>query len=72
MRRRILPIVVGASACYFGTGVLWPILPVYLVEDLHAGGTELGLVLGAFFFGALAGRLLAGWVTDRRAGGRPW
>ena len=47
-------------------GAALPILPRYVERELHAGRVEVGLVIGAFAFAAIAARPFAGRFGDRR------
>jgi MFS family permease len=68
-RERVLPVVLVSFVHVVGLGATLPVLPSAVRE---AGGraTAIGVVIGAFAFAALAGRLVAGRATDRR--GRIW
>ena len=50
---------------FSGAGATLPVLP-QAIRTAGAGATSLGVVLGLFPFAALAGRLVAGRLTDRR------
>jgi MFS family permease len=50
---------------FVGVGATLPVLPG-AVREAGGGGTSVGIVLGVFPFAALAGRFLAGRLTDRR------
>ena len=47
-------------------GAALPILPRYVERELHAGRVQVGLVVGAFAFAAIAARPFAGRFGDRR------
>ena len=47
-------------------GAALPILPRYVERELHAGRVQVGLVIGAFAFAAIAARPFAGRFGDRR------
>lgn len=47
-------------------GAALPILPRYVEGELHAGRVQVGLVIGAFAFAAIAARPFAGRFGDRR------
>lgn len=61
------PVLAMVLLFFVGVGATLPALPL-AVRDAGAGDGALGVVLGAFPFAALAGRLVAGRATDR--GGR--
>jgi MFS family permease len=63
---RALPLVGAQFACFVGVGAVLPVLPVHLVHDLDVSAAMLGLVLSAYPFAALAGRLIGGVAADRR------
>ncbi|MDP9460728.1 MAG: MFS transporter [Actinomycetota bacterium] len=67
---RALPLVAAQFACFVGVGATLPVLPVHVVDRLHASGAQLGLVLSAYPFAALVGRFIGGHASDRR-GRRP-
>jgi MFS family permease len=67
---RALPLVAAQFACFVGVGAILPVLPVHLVDQLHASGLQLGLVLSVYPFAALVGRFTGGVASDRR-GRRP-
>ncbi len=66
---RALPLVAAQFSCFVGVGAILPVLPVHLVDRLHATGLQLGLVLSVYPFAALVGRFI-GAASDRR-GRRP-
>lgn len=64
-RSGTLPVVALMLVFFVGVGATLPVLPG-AVRDAGGGATSLGVVLGVFPFAALAGRFLAGRLTDRR------
>ena len=62
---RTWPLLAVLLLFFAGAGASLPALP-FAVREVGAGPTSLGLVLGLFPFAALAGRLVAGRLTDRR------
>ena len=62
---RTWPVVLVLLLFFLGAGATLPALPG-AVREAGAGATSLGVVLGLFPFAALAGRLVAGRLTDRR------
>lgn len=63
---RALPLVAAQFSCFVGVGAILPVLPVHLVDRLHASGLQLGLVLSVYPFAALVGRFIGGVASDRR------
>lgn len=62
---RTWPLLAVLLLFFAGAGASLPALPA-AVREAGAGPTSLGVVLGLFPFAALAGRLVAGRLTDRR------
>jgi MFS family permease len=59
--------LVGATFLGFlGIGTVLPLLAPHVRYDLHGTDQDVGLVIGVFSFVALAGRLIAGPLADRR------
>jgi MFS family permease len=59
--------LVGATFLGFlGIGTVLPLLAPHVRYDLHGTDQDVGLVIGIFSFVALAGRLIAGPLADRR------
>jgi MFS family permease len=48
-----------------GTEMIFPLLPLFLTEVLHAGPTALGLIEGAADTVSSALKLVSGWILDR-------
>ncbi len=61
-----LSVFLISTAFYF----LMPTLPVYLQEVLHAGKTEVGLIIGTYTLAALLVRPISGYALDTL--GRRW
>ena len=64
LSKQTAPLVLASFSCFLGTGAVLSILPLHLLNVLHASGLRLGLVLGIYPFAALVGRLLGGWSAD--------
>ncbi|MBC7374829.1 MAG: MFS transporter [Frankiales bacterium] len=62
---RTWPLIAVLLLFFTGAGASLPVLPA-AVRAAGAGPTSLGVALGLFAFAALAGRLVAGRLTDRR------
>jgi len=58
-------VIVAIFAAHIGVGTILPVVPLHLVNELHASGTELGLVLATFPIAALLGRFIGGHGTDK-------
>jgi MFS family permease len=59
--------LVGATFLGFlGIGTVLPLLAPHVRYDLHGTDQDVGLIIGVFSFVALAGRLIAGPLADRR------
>jgi MFS family permease len=59
--------LVGATFLGFlGIGTVLPLLAPHVRYDLHGTDQDVGLVIGVFSFVALAGRMIAGPLADRR------
>ncbi len=65
-----LVIVVSATAYFAAMGMLLPVLPRYVEEELGGNGFEVGLAVGAFAVSAALIRPLVGRLGDR-LGRRP-
>lgn len=63
-RRFVLVVAVG-FAYFSGLGVLAPVLPRYVEDELAGGGAEVGIVVGAFAVSAALLRPWVGRVGDR-------
>jgi MFS family permease len=48
-----------------GTEMIFPLLPLFLTQVLHAGPTALGLIEGAADAVASSLKLVSGWILDR-------
>lgn len=59
-------ITVSALAYFIAIGVTVPVLPRYVEEVLHGGGTAVGVAVGAFAVSAAALRPLVGRIGDER------
>lgn len=57
--RRFATVVAAALAYFVGLGILAPVLPQYVEDELGGSGTEVGLAVGAF---AVSAALLRPWV----------
>lgn len=64
--RRFAVVVAAAFAYFCGLGVLAPVLPRYVEDELHGGGAAVGLVVGMFAVSAALLRPWVGRVGDRR------
>src|SRR5207302_1333732 len=59
--------ITGSALAYFiAIGVLAPVLPRYVEDVLHGGGTAVGIAVGAFAVSAAALRPLVGSIGDQR------
>jgi MFS family permease len=59
--------ITGSALAYFiAIGVLAPVLPRYVEDVLHGGGTAVGIAVGAFAVSAAALRPLVGRIGDAR------
>ena len=59
--------ITGSALAYFiAVGVLAPVLPRYVEDVLHGGGTAVGIAVGAFAVSAAALRPLVGRIGDQR------
>jgi MFS family permease len=59
--------LIGATfVSFLGIGTVLPGLAPHVRHDLHGSDQTVGLVIGVFSFVALAGRLIAGPLADRR------
>ena len=59
--------ITGSALAYFiAIGVLAPVLPRYVEDVLHGGGTAVGIAVGAFAVSAAALRPLVGRIGDQR------
>jgi MFS family permease len=59
-------VVVASGACYFtALGAIGPVVPRYVDRALGGGDIEVGIGMGAFAFGAILLRPLAGRIGDR-------
>lgn len=58
-------IVVSATAYFSAMGMLLPVLPRYVEDELSGNGFEVGLVVGAFAVSAAAIRPMVGRLGDR-------
>jgi predicted MFS family arabinose efflux permease len=59
-------LLIAAGLCYFlGLGMTTPVLPRYVEGPLGGGGVAVGVAVGAFAFGAVGCRPLAGRLGDR-------
>ena len=60
-------LITGAAMAYFvAIGVLIPVLPKYIEDELHGNGFEVGLGVGAFAVSAALLRPVVGRIGDRR------
>jgi MFS family permease len=60
-------LVTGAALVYFiAIGVLTPVLPVFVEDELGGGGTSVGIAVGAFAVSAALLRPLIGRIGDER------
>jgi MFS family permease len=59
-------ITASALAYFIAIGVLAPVLPRYVEDRLHGGGTAVGMAVGAFAVSAAALRPLVGRIGDER------
>src|SRR5437764_1569845 len=59
--------ITGSALAYFiAIGVLAPVLPRYVEDVLHGGGTAVGIAVGAFAVSAAALRPVVGRIGDHR------
>jgi MFS family permease len=56
---------IGNFLLFMGFYLLLPVLPLYLLEDFHASGAQIGVVLALYTVAALAVRPFSGFVADR-------
>src|SRR5687767_4494610 len=59
-------VVASALAYFIGLGILAPVLPRYVEDELNGGGAEVGIVVGAFALTAALLRPAVGRLGDRR------
>lgn len=59
-------LIVASGLAYFcSLAMVMPVLPRYVERELGGGGVAVGIAVGAFAFGAVALRTLAGRIGDR-------
>src|SRR5690348_13100450 len=59
-------LVVGVGLLYFlSLGIVWPVVPHFVEDELHGGALDVGIVVGSFSIGAILLRTFAGRVGDR-------
>ncbi|HEV3226357.1 MAG TPA: MFS transporter [Acidimicrobiales bacterium] len=59
--------ITGSALAYFiAIGVLAPVLPRYVEDELHGGGTAVGIAVGAFAVSAALLRTVVGRIGDSR------
>lgn len=63
---RMLPVMLAAFVCTLGFGAVIPSLPLYARDHFGATPTLTGFVVGVAAAAALAGRVIAGPMSDRR------
>ena len=76
MRRRLCPkvalftpsFIAGCSAnllFFIASFMMVPVLPIYLLDGLHASKSVVGIILSAYMLGALVMRPLSGFLADQ-------
>ena len=76
MRRRLCPkealftpsfiAVCSANLLFFiASFMMVPVLPIYLLDGLHASKSVVGIILSAYMIGALVMRPLSGFLAER-------
>ena len=76
MRRRLCPkealftpsfiAVCSANLLFFiASFMMVPVLPIYLLDGLHASKSVVGIILSAYMIGALVMRPLSGFLADQ-------
>lgn len=68
MAAGLTPILIAVFAGFLVTGLALPVLPLHVNDDLGFGPVVIGIVAGAQFAAAVASRILAGTIVDRRGG----
>src|SRR5947207_298425 len=63
---RFWALVLATFLGFLGIGTVMPMLAPHVRYQLHGTDQDVGLVVGVFSFIALAGRLVAGPLADRR------
>jgi MFS family permease len=58
-------ICIGNFLLFMGFYLLLPVLPLYLLEEFHASGTQIGVTLALYTVAALLARPFSGFVADR-------
>ena len=76
MRRRLCPkealftpsfiAVCSANLLFFiASFMMVPVLPIYLLDGLHASKSVVGIILSAYMIGALVMRPISGFLADQ-------
>jgi MFS family permease len=55
----------GNFLLFFGFYLLLPVLPVYLMQEFHAGSSQVGIILSSYVVAALVVRPFSGFLADR-------
>ena len=63
---RFWALVLATFLGFLGIGAVLPMLAPHIRYTLHGSDRDVGFVVGVFSFVALAGRLIAGPLADRR------
>jgi MFS family permease len=64
--QRLFGLLVSASVVFFtAQGMLFPVLPRYVKNELHGGPVAVGVVVSSFAFGAMIARPYGGRMADR-------
>lgn len=65
MNKNIIFIALVSFFIDFSTAIITPILPIFVIEYLHAGYSELGIIIAVSTFITYITRLLSGYISDR-------
>ena len=65
MNKNIIFIAIVSFFIDFSTAIITPILPIFVIEYLHAGYSELGIIIAVSTFITYITRLLSGYISDR-------
>lgn len=65
MNKNVLWIALVSFFVDFSTAMITPIFPIFVIEYLHAGYTELGIIIAVSTFVTYATRLLSGYLSDK-------
>jgi len=65
MNRNIFMIALVSFFIDLSTAMITPILPIFVIEYLDAGYTELGIIIAVSTFVTYATRLFSGYISDK-------